>query len=218
MLPPLPDLAVALAARLAHPLPGHAAHAEMAPYPARTDPSVISVEGKTARRAATVVLLLPSPEGEARFVLTVRHAGLRDHSGQVSLPGGRIEPGETPEQAALREAREEVGVPESAPSILGRLTPLYIPPSRFAVWPIVAVVGARPTFVTQEAEVAELLDVPLASLLDPAVRRVAPRDLGGARAEVPYFDLGGHQVWGATAMMLAEFAAVVRGALEGPGR
>ena len=203
------DVVARLTERLAEPLPGFAAHVTMAPFAAPPDASVLSVEGKPeARRAATLVLVYPGAEGEARFVLTVRQAGLRDHSGQISLPGGRLDAGETPEDAARREAWEEVGVPPDAPRVLGRLSPIYIPPSGFAVWPVCASVDRAPSFRPHDAEVAALLDVAVADLLDPATRRTRRMTLRGTAFDVPVFALGGHDVWGATAMMLAEFVAL----------
>lgn len=214
---PFEAFVAALRARLGAPLPGHAAHVEMAPYPRRADPEVISVEGKGGRPAATLVLFYPDGGGTVHLVLTLRQPTLRAHSGQVSLPGGRLDAGETPEAAARREAFEEVGVDPEAVEVLGRLTPLYIPPSGFSVWPVVATTPARPPFRSHEAEVAALIEVPAALLLDAAVRRRRERDLRGTRFEVPYFDLGGHEVWGATAMMLAEVAALL-GDLSPPSR
>ncbi len=214
----LSRLVPALRARLAEAaagaaaLPGHGAHAEMAPFPARAAVETLSTDTNEGRPAATLVLLYPGDQGEARFVLTVRHGDLRDHAGQVSLPGGSLEPGETPEAAACREGWEEVGVDPGALDVLGRLTPIYIPPSRFSVWPVVAVAPQRPPFVAQETEVARILDIPLADLLAPERRQRAMRDAPLGRFDVPFFDLAGHQVWGATAMMLAEFVAVVASA------
>ena len=208
----LSSLVPALRARLAAPLPGHDAHAEMAPFPARATVDTLSTELNEGRPAATLVLLYPGDQGEARFVLTVRHGDLRDHAGQVSLPGGSLEPGETPEAAARREAWEEVGVDPESLEVLGGLTPIYIPPSRFSVWPFVARAPRRPPFVAQETEVTEILDVPLAHLLDRSRRQRALRDAPLGRFDVPHFDLAGFEVWGATAMMLAEFAAVVESA------
>jgi 8-oxo-dGTP pyrophosphatase MutT (NUDIX family) len=199
-----------LPARLAGPLPGQAAHLHMAPLRREEDPAMLSVEGKDARLAATLVLLYPLDDGASALVLTARHPGLRDHSGQISLPGGRIEAGETPEEAALREGWEEVGVDPAAPRVLGRLSPLYIPPSGFAVTPVVAAMERRPPFTPHEAEVAALIEVPLVRLLDPATRRLAERLVRGGTFEVPHFALGEYEVWGATAMMLAELIAVVR--------
>ena len=208
-LPPLAALVPALRARLAAPLPGHAAHGEMAPFPARAAVETLSTELNEGRPAATLVLLYPGEGGAAHLVLTVRQAALKKHGGQVSLPGGSLDGDETPEAAARREAFEEVGVDPAAPDVLGRLTPLYIPPSRFSVWPVVAALGERPPFRAQEAEVAALVEVPAAALLDPALRKRSRREAPLGTFDVPYFDLGGHEVWGATAMMLAEFAAVL---------
>ncbi len=207
-MPDLDTLRRHLADRLRRPLPGHAAHAEMAPFPARATVETLSTELNQGRPAATLVLLYPGDDGQALLVLTVRHAGLRDHAGQVSLPGGSLEPGETPEAAARREAWEEVGVAPQAVEVLGHLTPLYIPPSRFSVWPVVATTPTRPPFVAQETEVTAVVEVPVADLLDPGRRRRSTREAPLGRFDVPYFDLAGLEVWGATAMMLAEFAAV----------
>ena len=209
-MPHLDTLVATLADRLRHPLPGHAAHAEMAPFPARATEETLSVERNEGRPAATLILLYPDTDAEAHLVLTVRHARLRDHAGQVALPGGRLEAGESPEEAARREAFEEVGVAPEAVSLIGRLTPIYIPPSRFSVWPIVASTPERPPFVAQETEVAAVLDVPVADVLDPARRGRSMREAPLGPFDVPFFDLAGREVWGATAMMLAEFAAVAR--------
>lgn len=211
----LEALADALRDRLRRPLPGHEAHGTMAPFPARAARETLSTETNEGRPAATLVLLYPGPSGAAHLVLTVRQPSLRAHSGQVALPGGALDADETPEDAARREAWEEVGVDPAAVDVLGRLTPLYIPPSAFSVWPVVAAVGDRPAFTPQEAEVAELLEVPVARLLEADVRQTTPMDLRGAAFDVPYWDLGGRVVWGATAMMLAEFEAVLRDAAGG---
>ena len=210
------DLLAPLRARLAEGLPGFAAHATMAPFGRGAKPEMLSIEGKDgARRAATLVLLFPLDTGEAAFVLTARQPSLRAHSGQVSLPGGSLDGSETPEEAALREGWEEVGVPQTEPEVLGRLSPLYIPPSSFAVWPVVAALGRRPEFAPQEEEVAAIYEVPAARLLAEDVRQQTVREsripgLAGQRFPVPFFALAGQEVWGATAMMLAEFAAVLR--------
>ena len=213
-LPPHPALIERLRRRLALPLPGPAAHETMAPHGRRAPD--LSVEDRDCRRAAVLVLLYPY-EGATAFALTVRQPSLRDHSGQVSLPGGSIDEGETAEQAALREGWEEVGVPADRPDMLGRLSPIYIPPSNFCVQPVVAALDAGFAFQPHEAEVAALLDVPLPALLDPALRRVETWEHRGTPTAVPLFDLGGHPVWGATAMILAELVAVLGALGEGGG-
>jgi 8-oxo-dGTP pyrophosphatase MutT (NUDIX family) len=192
-------------------LPGVDAHRTMAPYPARIKPETISVEGKDAREAATLVLLYPYLGGEeTALVLTARQPGLRDHSGQISLPGGSRDGSETAEETALREGWEEVGVPAEHPTVLGRLSPIHIPPSGFSVFPVVASVDYAPPFQIQETEVAALLEVPLSHLLDPSTRQTSTRKIGGSEFEAPFFAVDNHEVWGATAMMLAEFVAVLR--------
>ena len=211
MLPLHSELVGLLPDALNGPLPGIAAHRTMAPYPARIRPETISVEGKDAREAATLVLLFPYQGGdESALVLTVRQPELRDHSGQISFPGGSRDGSETAEETALREGWEEVGVPAEHPTVLGRLSPIYIPPSEFSVFPVVAALDYLPPFQIQEAEVAELLEVPLRQLLDPATRQTSARKIGGGIFEAPFFAVDGHEVWGATAMMLAEFVAVLR--------
>lgn len=139
---------------------------------------------------------------------------MRTHTGQVSLPGGSVDVGETFEDAALREAQEEVGVDTRRVSLVGRLTPLHIPVSQFLLHPVVGVADARPVFQTAEWEVARLLEVPITLLADPGTMRTERRErqsLGNVvEVEVPYFAVDGEKVWGATAMILAEFLAVIR--------
>jgi 8-oxo-dGTP pyrophosphatase MutT (NUDIX family) len=209
MPPPLEigRLADYLRGRLAEPLPGADAHLRMVP-PLTARREAISVEGKDCVHASVLVLIVPVDE-QPGVVLTVRHAGLRSHSGQISFPGGRIDAGEDAVTAALREAYEEIGVYPDAPDVLGTLSRLYIPPSNFCVTPVVAVLASRPRYVSHEAEVEAVLEVPLATLLAAETRGLAERQIFGQAVQVPCFRFAGHEVWGATAMMLAEFAAVI---------
>ncbi len=215
-LPPLPTFVHRLRTRLAErPLPGPAAQQTMA-MRYRATPDLLSVEGKDCREAAVLALLVPLADGEKGgpsrpgVVLTQRHDDLPDHAGQIAFPGGRREPGETYVATALREAYEEVGLDAATVDVLGALTPLYIPPSNFCVHPFVGVVDGPPPLRPTDAEVRALLRVPLATLLAPATRRVEPWALGGRTVDVPFYDVDGHAVWGATAMMLAELLACCR--------
>jgi 8-oxo-dGTP pyrophosphatase MutT (NUDIX family) len=205
------EIASTLRQALASPLPGLEAQLRMAPQPrVGWDPHRVP-DG--LRDAAALVLVYPH-EGRLHVPLTVRGGGMRTHTGQVSLPGGSVDEGESFEAAALREAVEEVGVDPADVAILGRLTSLHIPVSGFLLHPIVAVAGARPRFQTAEWEVARLLEVPLDLLDDAGTLRTErrQRQAGGriVEIEVPYFDLDGEKVWGATAMILAEFLVVTR--------
>lgn len=142
-------------------------------------------------------------------MLTVRAQKLVHHAGQVSLPGGAVEQGESIVDAALREAHEEVGVEPSALRVLGRLTELHIPASGFVLHPVVAVTDARPDLRPQAGEVERILEVPLAGLLDPASCGMETRSVARGTVDVPYFRVEGERVWGATAMVLAELLSLV---------
>jgi len=159
-------------------------------------------------------LLLVYPHDDTLHVaLTVRGSGLRNHTGQVSLPGGRVDQGETFEVAALREATEEIGVDPNAVEVLGRLTPLHIPVSGFLLHPIVGYTSMRPAFQRAEWEVARIIEAPVNRLSDPTAvkREIRARVVKGQSidVDVPYFAIDGEKVWGATAMVLAEFCAIL---------
>lgn len=161
-------------------------------------------------RESAVLLLLYPRDGQTTLVLTLRRHDLNAHAGQVSLPGGRLEPGETPAEAALREAHEEVGIHPSRVRLLGTLASLYIPPSDFEVHPFVGWHEQPAVFAPQPGEVAELLEVPLLSLLDVSTRREEIWNRRGLELQVPFFGVGRHKVWGATAMILSEFLERLR--------
>ena len=202
----LADLETFLRARLAAPLPGPAAQRRFAPRPARKgwEPDD---QPAGAREAAALILLYPGDEG-ASFPLTVRHDDLPLHPGQISLPGGGLDPGEHPETAALREAHEEIGVDPGDVRIIGALSPLWVIVSNFVVRPFVGVVDRRPDFRAEPREVAALIETPVRWVRDPARVGWDQRVRHGVRIEFPYFDFEGHRVWGATAMVLGEFAAL----------
>lgn len=195
---------------LSVPLPGLDAQLRMAPNPrAGWDPTAFP-EG--LRDGAALVLVCVGPEG-LYVPLTVRGAGLRTHTGQVSLPGGRVDAGESFETAALREAAEEIGVAPASVEVLGRLTKLHIPVSGYILHPIVGIAHAPVEFRRAEWEVARILQASFAALRDPATarRELRQRTRNGIAVDVdvPYFAIEGEKVWGATAMVLAEFLAVV---------
>jgi 8-oxo-dGTP pyrophosphatase MutT (NUDIX family) len=207
----LPD---ALRRRLSQPLPGLDAQLRMAPRPLlRPDPAL-----EPGLRPAAALLLI-YPHGDAGHVpLTVRGSSLRHHTGQVSLPGGRLDhPDESIEEAALREAYEEIGVTPAEVEILGRLTAIPVIVSGHLLQPVVGVAARRPAFSIAAHEVERLIELPVSRLLEPnavaweeRVRTIPPHGM----MDVPYFDVDGARVWGATAMVLAEFSALIDGAGE----
>jgi 8-oxo-dGTP pyrophosphatase MutT (NUDIX family) len=191
---------------LAGELPGAAAQERLAPVPRRAWPS--GFNSARIRHAAGLLLLYPDHD-RAYVVLTVRADSLGRHSGQVSLPGGVVDPGETFEQAALREAHEEVALNVDRIRVLGALTPIDIPVSGFRLHPIVAAADARPALTPSDGEVARILHVPLEDLLDLAHLRSSERTRDGVTLTVPAFHIADVEIWGATAMVLAEFLAVL---------
>jgi 8-oxo-dGTP pyrophosphatase MutT (NUDIX family) len=200
------DVVTRLADRLTTPLPGPAAQALLAPQPRRQWPG--GVAPATIRDAAGLLLVFPIAD-RAHIVLTVRAGTLGRHGGQISLPGGAVDPGETFEQAALREAHEEIALPVTDARVIGRLTPLDIPISGFRLHPIVAVTNRRPHFRAAAGEVADVLEIAVAGLCDRSCLTSTERQLDGTRIVVPAFHVAGQQIWGATAMVLAEFLSLL---------
>jgi 8-oxo-dGTP pyrophosphatase MutT (NUDIX family) len=201
----------ALRTALERPLPGTSAHAQLAPVPRREWPTDLGPA--TARHAAGLLLVLPIAD-RPHVVLTVRAGTLGRHGGQISLPGGVVEPGESIEQAALREAHEEVGLPVERVRLLGALTPLDIPVSGFRLHPVVAAIPDRPRWQPAAEEVSRVLEVGVDELLNDSRLVTGIRQRNGRDVVVPLFRFGGDEIWGATAMVLAEFLVL----LGWPGR
>lgn len=161
----------------------------------------------SCRKAGVLVLLYPWKD-RLHLVLTRRTARLDHHQSQISFPGGQQERGESLEKTALREAGEELAVRCGEVRILGKLTPLYVPPSQFCIYPVVAMTGERPEFQPSEEEVAEVIEVPVDHLLGPQNVHREDWNYRGVTLKVPFYLYRGHKIWGATAMILAELVAI----------
>jgi 8-oxo-dGTP pyrophosphatase MutT (NUDIX family) len=209
------------------PLPGAAAQRRLAPQPRPGwDPNRAAPAG---RPAAVLLLFYPgaadprpapwrdappaesSEAGGARpSLLLIERTGSVDwHRHQVAYPGGLIEAGESIEAAARREAWEEVGLEPESVSLLGRLSPLYVPATGFTIHPVVAISSHRPRLRRNAAEVARILETPLDFLLDPASVCHAESMMDRRWVRVPYYDLDGARLWGASAMITAELLALL---------
>jgi 8-oxo-dGTP pyrophosphatase MutT (NUDIX family) len=166
---------------------------------------------------AGVLAALFEEQGEARLILTRRSAGLRTHKGEVSFPGGRLDTGEGPAEAALREAHEEVGLDPDLVQTVGWMHPVMTMVSASLIVPVIATLTARPRLVVSPVEVERVFDVSLAELALPGIFheerwRIAGRTTSGTDDDafaVRFFEVAGEMIWGATARMLYELLTIV---------
>jgi 8-oxo-dGTP pyrophosphatase MutT (NUDIX family) len=168
-----------------------------------------------SRRAAVLVLVFPDIAGDARLVLTERLAYDGHHSGEVSFPGGKAEPGDggDPAATALREAHEEVGLAEGDAEVrvVGRLAEIYIPVSDFRITPVVALAGAQPRLEPNPTEVARILTPRVTTILPDVELEMAERTIDGWSIRYGGYRIDGLHVWGATARVLGQLGAVLGG-------
>jgi 8-oxo-dGTP pyrophosphatase MutT (NUDIX family) len=161
------------------------------------------------RPAAVLLLLVDQPAGLS-VLLTQRSADLADHPGQISFPGGRVEPTDVNAiDTALREASEETGLPRERVGILGAL-PHYATVSGYGITPVVGWTEPPLALAPDPFEVAEVFEVPLAFLLDPANQKRHFRMLGSVRRDYWAIPYGERYIWGATAAMLMMFHRVLQ--------
>lgn len=200
-----------LRSRLAAGLPGHDGFLELSGYK-RPDLEAARRTNPPPRESAVLALLYPKDD-RPHVLLMLRPTYDGVHSGQVAFPGGRREI-EDPslEATALREFAEETGASVEGISILGALSPVYIPPSRSLVTPFIGMTTELGTLKPDPREVAELIHVPLTDLLRDDILRAREQYIAMMErsVEIPYFDVQGHVVWGATAMMIAELRELLR--------
>jgi len=166
---------------------------------------------ETGIRPAAVLVACVLHAGAPGILLTRRAAHLSTHAGQVSFPGGRMEPGETPEQAALREAAEEVGLDPRLPAVIGRL-PRHLTGTGYVITPILATVEPPIALTPDPSEVADAFELPVSVLLDPDAPRRESAMWKGRMREYWVWPHGEQHIWGATATILVNLAHALRGA------
>lgn len=203
--------------RLKGPLPGY--EAQMLMMPKATKQDRFSFNQKKTAKLGSVLLLLYPHKGKVYLPLMKRPEYDGVHSGQISFPGGKMEEGD-PDLifTALREGQEEIGIRPEDVKVLGNLTEHMVVASNFNVLPVIGYLGYRPRFIADLHEVAEVLEVSIDHLQDDRNRREKELLVRGRYwLKAPYYDVGGHVVWGATAMMLSEFLMMVKGFDDGTG-
>lgn len=203
------ELAKALEKQLGEPLPGMTGQGKMRPYlPAA--PHMDFPESKTARESA-VLALLYQKQDEPHILLIERNIYKGAHSGQISLPGGKLELSETHKDAAVRETMEEVGIDKKDYDIIGELSKIYVAASDFNIQPIVAVTE-KPLIIHPDVrEVAQILETPLSYFFEMERRKQKLiQNAMGLELMAPYFDVHDKTLWGATAMILSELTEIIQ--------
>jgi 8-oxo-dGTP pyrophosphatase MutT (NUDIX family) len=201
--------------RLQGDLPGRKAQLKMSSM-VRLQEMMNLVQPDNAKRSSVLILLYPFMD-EIGLVLMQRPEYGGVHGGQISLPGGKQEDDdESLVFTALREAQEELGIIPAEVQVLGQLTEMYIPPSNFLVTPVAGFVTHRPSFVADPKEVAGIIEIGLNELLDERNRKMKKMKIRyGFSLKVPCYEISGHVIWGATAMILSEFREVVLETIKG---
>jgi 8-oxo-dGTP pyrophosphatase MutT (NUDIX family) len=194
------------------PLPGRDAHYKLAPEIRIRELESGKIIKKNPRKAGVMALFYPDAAQHTRLLLIMRRSYNGIHSRQVAFPGGKLEKGDASILAtALRETREEVGVPPDRVEVIREMSQVYIPPSNFEVQPFVGLIPQPQPFVIQLDEVDHLIEVPLVQVLDDGYLSSQILSTSYAKnIEVPAFTLEGYTVWGATAMMLNEIRELLK--------
>lgn len=203
------QLCLALKDRLAMALPGQQAHDIFRATPIGDVKPLF--DHKDPPRPGAVIILLYEDEGVFKFPLIKRPEYFGAHGGQVSLPGGKTEPGEDAIQTALRECEEEIGVKQDQITVLGKLSDFFVIPSNYIVTPIIASITPKPFFIPDPFEVSRVLEAHVHDLAaEHVVKQKEILAAGKYRMMAPHFEIENEVVWGATAMMLNEFRVVLR--------
>ena len=174
------------------------------------DQSIELPFSKNNSTAAAVLILLYLEDNEIRFFLTKRSNELEHHKGQISLPGGTQEENEELTHTALRETQEEIGINKTSISIIGSMTPLFVPVTGFMIHPFIGYSSNKLEPTPDPSEVEAIFSVNISDLLNETNQTIEKRNIRGYDVEVPYFKLNNYEVWGATSMILSEFRDLIK--------
>ena len=188
-------------------LPGEESHQKMRVI---YDQSIELPFSKINSIPAAVLILLYLADNEIYFFLTKRTDELKHHKGQISLPGGTQEGNEKLIDTALRETQEEIGINKTSISIIGTITPLFVPVTGFMIYPFIGYSLNKLDPKVDPVEVAAIFSVNITDLLNKENRTIEQRNIRGYDVQVPYFKLNDYKVWGATSMILSEFKDLIK--------
>jgi 8-oxo-dGTP pyrophosphatase MutT (NUDIX family) len=194
------------------PLPAEASQFKMSPPFRRELITRYKEAMKDAKRAGVLAMFYPNTSNETHLALILRKTYNGVHSAQIGFPGGKFEDEDKSlKHTAIRETWEEIGVPEHQIKIVKQMTEVYIPPSNFYVQPFIGITNETPKFIKQDDEVEDIVEVSLSHFLDENnVSNKLVATSYTAKIEVPAYELNGHVVWGATAMMLSEIKDILK--------
>ena len=203
----LPVFIEKLSSRLQQRLPGKTAQNIMIVKPRLAFPNIDL--DKQGTPAAVLILLYPLNKNWY-FFLTKRTDTVDHHKGQVSFPGGMVEENESLKDAALRETHEEIGIPPFKIKLIGSLTSFYIPVSRFEIFPFIGWIEKKPKTSIHDQEVDSIFSPSIKDFMLDKTQKEKKDTLAGFPVKIPYFDLGGEIVWGATSIILSEFKSILK--------
>ena len=208
------DLFKKLEMRLKQPLPGINVQKEMSVYAGGKTGIDFNFNG--IPKESSVLIVLFESGGDVFFPLIQRPLYTGVHSGQIGLPGGKVEEHDIDRiDTALRETEEEIGVKADDVKVLGKLTELYVQASHYNVMPVVGYLPYQPKYIPDPEEVSRVIDGEVGDLISSEKRKVKELLIRDKyRIMAPYFDIKNEIVWGATAMILSEFSAILKEILE----